>query len=163
MTTDDNIHRLTRIPRSIQQMFPAASVCAVLGSDNHGQERHPGEGDAWIIANADGLRLAITGRGQFIHLDERSAERLISALTEALNMHKLRVRSLPVPRPGRPRLEETMPDVHARCLELAADGESSKSIHYRLIQEFGKDNVPKGSRTVRRWLEKVRATEEVHE
>ncbi len=90
MTTDDNVHRLTRIPKSIQQMFPAASVCAVLGSDNHGQERHPGEGDAWIIANADGVRLAVTGRGQFIQMDETSAKRLISALTEALNMHKLR-------------------------------------------------------------------------
>jgi hypothetical protein len=91
MTTDDNIHRLTRIPRSIQEMFPAASVCVVLGSDAHGgRERHPGEGDAWIIANADGVRLAVTGRGQFIQLDERSANRLISALTEALDMHKLR-------------------------------------------------------------------------
>tara|TARA_R100000093_G_C1866070_1_gene49880 strand:+ start:109 stop:399 length:291 start_codon:yes stop_codon:yes gene_type:complete len=90
MTTDDNIHRLTRMPKSIQQMFPAASVCAVLGSDAHGQERLPGEGDAWIVANADGVRLAVTGRGQFIQLDERSANRLISALTEALDMHKLR-------------------------------------------------------------------------
>jgi len=74
-----------------------------------------------------------------------------------------KIRSLPAPRPGRPKPEETMPDVHARCLELAADGERPKSIHYRLIQEFGRDNVPKDSRTVRRWLEKVRATEEVHE
>ncbi len=60
-------------------------------------------------------------------------------------------------------VRRNLTDVHARCLELAADGEKPKSIHYRLIQEFGRDNVPKDSWTVRRWLEKVRATEKVHE
>jgi len=90
MTTNDNFQRLTKMPKSIKQIFPASSVAVVLGGHKSWDTYAHLEGDAWIVANADGMRLAITGRGRFIQLDEHAAKRLISALTEALNMHKLR-------------------------------------------------------------------------
>ena len=86
--------RLTKMPDSIRDAFPAYSYGIVLGgrksSGTYGRARDEHDGDAWIIANDDGVRLAVSGGRRFIQMDALTTSRLIAALTKALTAYESR-------------------------------------------------------------------------
>jgi hypothetical protein len=81
-----------RVPESIRDAFPAYSYTIVLGGRKSSATsvNWVEHGDAWIIANDDGVRLAVSGRRRFIQMDALTTSRLIAALTKALTAYESR-------------------------------------------------------------------------